>query len=192
MAQQQQQQNRPTTPPRDLPPTPAYFAGNIDNIITTIKSLDEDDAEYHLNIAKSFLRHLKNLGTSEKNVRVRKYRFIIKALREHLYILKYGERDTLTSSESEGGGIFENYKKLNPLSGAGFFDELAKMRTPEGQDRSYCSRSFAMYRFPKGEYEKAMTSCMAKRKKERESKTEGNGIPLVALAGIARQFRGHL
>jgi hypothetical protein len=108
------------------------------------------------------------------------------------------ERDG-TDSDSDGEaaprsgrGILENYSKLNPFSGTGFFDELAKMRTPEGQDRSYCSRSFANVRFTKGGKEKAMTSCMAKRKKERESKTEGNGIPLVALTTMARQFRGHL
>ena len=101
------------------------------------------------------------------------------------------DSDSDGEAAPRGGGILDNYKKLN--RGAGFFDELAKMRTPEGQDRSYCSRSFAMYRFTSKEgYDKAMNSCMAKRKKERESKTEGNGIPLVALAGIARQFRGHL
>ena len=79
----------------------------------------------------------------------------------------------------DGDGILENYLKLNPFNeirGSGLFDELEKMRTPEGQDRSYCSRSFANVRFVSKEGKtKAMNSCMAKRKKERGDK-QGNGI----------------
>jgi hypothetical protein len=101
--------------------------------------------------------------------------------------------DAPSRGDIDGDGILDNYRKLNPFSGSGLFEEFEKMRTPEAKDRSYCSRSFAAYRFTsKDGYEKAINSCMAKRKKEREAKTEGNGVPLIALAGIARQFRGHL
>ena len=124
MAQQQQtDNNRPTTPPMGFPQTPQYFAGTPNVIIATINTLDQTDAELHLNVAKTYLRHLKNLGQPEYNPQVRLYRFIIDELKEHLYILLNADRESLTSeSESSSGG----------------------------------------------------------------------GIPLVALAAMARQFRGHL
>jgi hypothetical protein len=101
--------------------------------------------------------------------------------------------DAPSRGDIDGDGILDNYRKLNPFSGSGLFEEFEKMRTPEAKDRSYCSRSFANRRFvSKDGYEKAINSCMAKRKKEREAKTEGNGVPLVALAGIASRFRGRL
>lgn len=196
MAQQQQHpRQRPNT--LGLPDLPAYNFLGDKHKDTVIDNLPDAQARQDLETIRKWIRFIKMVGTpgDELDEELDDYFSTETLLKQKLDELPDIYDIYHSSSESEsssGSGILENYLKLNPFSGAGLFDELAKMRTPEGQDRSYCSRSFAMYRFPKGEYEKAMNNCIAKRKKERESKTEGNGVPLVALAGIASRFRGHL
>lgn len=225
MAQQQQQQRMFGTSHR-RPATATfiklqdYINKDWKDVVDTINKLRLDEVKEHINQIYKKLDDFE-FGMEE----LERIEEILKLLEEHEEYLKRDlstrtlapqapERDTTDERSSrgplihggpasrslgwtDGGGILENYKKLNPFneirgSGFNFFDELEKRRTPEGQDRLYCSISFANRRFVSKEGKtKAMNSCMAKRKKEREAK-QGNGIPLIALATMARQFKGHL
>ena len=221
MAQQQQQQPRMfgTSHRRGTDrfiKLQDYINKDLDDVEDTINKLRLDEVEEHINQINDEIED----GELDMEEMVR-LQDILQFLEEHKRDLEIEasrraqppqapeERTTNQSSSRgplihggpasrnfgwgySGNGIFENYRKLNPFSGSGLLEEFEKRRTPEAKDRSYCSRSFANRRFPKGGLEKAIDKCMAERKKEREAKTEGNGIPLVALATVARQFRGHL
>ena len=150
------------------------FNIETENMLRRITSIISDLASGNRQVKEDAIERLAEIDTQVKSAN------------------KRDPYDAPSRGDIDGDGILDNYRKLNPFSGSGLFEEFEKMRTPEAKDRSYCSRSFANVRFPKGGLEKAIDKCMAERKKEREAKTEGNGIPLVALAGIASRFRGHL